>query len=29
MVKEYFPKNERNELAIAIKKLHVTGMKQV
>ena len=29
MVKQYFPKNERNELAITIKKLHETGMKQI
>ena len=29
MVKEYFPKNERNELAITIKKLYKTGMKQI
>ena len=29
MAKEYIPKNKRNELAITIKKLHETGMKQI
>ena len=29
MVKEYIPKNKRNELAITIKKLSETGMKQI